>query len=111
MYNLTNLLINLIFIFLVTIFIIIIITVIRGELAKKFYTKNNLRDDQSKIKNKKHPHELISINPVVFDHTSYFKIYKLNKNYIPFNFFNNDKEDTTIFLKREKNYDIYKDRY
>ena len=51
------------------------------------------------------------LNPIISDYNSYFKIIKLSKNYTPKNFWNHPQENSTIFIKLEKNNDNIKNSH
>ena len=111
MFNLTNTLVDIIVICICCIVVIFIFVLYRSILIKKYYKKFS----HDVITKNPTPNEKYTqpqfINPIVSDYKSYLKIYKLEKNFTPKNFFNNLINNTTIFIKLDKNNDYYKNNY
>ena len=110
MFNITNLFVDLIFIFLVLILAIFIFIVVRVILTRSYYLKHRTNTLPKDIKHDQIVNRHL-INPIVTEYKSYFKIYKLGKNYTTKTFLNYSFNEATVFIKQETNYDTFKNSH
>ena len=111
MYNLTNIFIDIIFLCIFLLLLIFILVLYRAISIKKYYHKYSQDDSLKDVIAE--PKFILpqQINPIVSEYKSYFKIYKLDKNYTPKSFLNNHQDNTTVFIRMEKNNDSNKNSH
>ncbi|MCL1826628.1 MAG: hypothetical protein FWG20_01175 [Candidatus Cloacimonetes bacterium] len=111
MYNVTNLSVTLIVTLLTLLVVLNLFMAARLIYNRKFFKRLDINIKKSKSNLNSIKHNFYIKNPIIIEHPSYFKVYKLNKNYKPTQFFEINPNESTVFIKQETNYDNIKNNY